>query len=65
MIKAYKCPICGEFDIDRKLSEGELENCPSCGEEVKRVWSPTISIWKTDGAFGKSTATKSTATKSE
>lgn len=54
MIKAYTCPNCGEFDIDRKLSEGKLRECPHCGEKVKRVWTPTLSIWKADGAFGKS-----------
>lgn len=56
MIKSYKCPSCGEFDVDLKLAEGELENCPTCNERVKRVWSATPSIWKTSGAFGKSTA---------
>ena len=61
MIKTYKCSTCGEFDIDRKLSEGELTHCEKCGEAVKRVWSPTPSIWKTSGAFGKSTGTKSTS----
>lgn len=59
MIKTYKCPNCGEFDIDRKLSEGELKNCNQCGEEVKRVWAPTPSIWKTSGAFGKSNSSNS------
>ena len=61
MFKTYKCLKCGEFDVDRKLSEGELENCPRCDEKVKRVWSPTPSIWKTSGAFGKSTVSNKTS----
>ncbi|HHV65432.1 MAG TPA: hypothetical protein GXX46_10230 [Peptococcaceae bacterium] len=62
MIKAYKCPMCGEFEVDRKLSEGELENCPKCNNKVKRVWTPIPSIWKTSGAFGKSTSSTSSKT---
>ena len=54
MIKAYRCPNCGEFDVDLKLSDGELQECPTCSSAVKRVWTQTPSIWKTDGAFGKS-----------
>lgn len=55
MIKVYFCPNCGEFEVNRTLADGELLKCPICDkEEVRRVWSPIQSIWKTSGNFGKS-----------
>lgn len=54
MTKTYKCETCGKFDVEVKMSDPELKECPTCGKEVQRIFMPTPSIWKTSGAFGKS-----------
>jgi predicted nucleic acid-binding Zn ribbon protein len=51
----YNCPIHGEISLDIKLGTAkEIEKCPQCESECHRVFSATNSIWKCNGAFGKS-----------
>jgi putative FmdB family regulatory protein len=35
----YKCPDCGKFDTYQKFSDPTLEDCPTCGSKVKKVFS--------------------------
>lgn len=51
----YICENCGEITLDLKLGTAtEKETCPNCGKEIIRSYSPTTSIWKCGGAYGKS-----------
>lgn len=38
MIYQYKCPECGEIEINHKMGE-KVEKCPHCGKEIKRIYS--------------------------
>ena len=54
MLYPFTCKNCGEFELNLKMSEIPLKECPNCGsEKVERVFVATQSIWKTSGAFSK------------
>jgi len=38
----YSCPICGEFELVRKISDEQLVECPNCQtvEEFKQLVAP-------------------------
>lgn len=51
----YNCKKCGDIQLEAKPSEIPLKECKICGtKDPQRIFAPTPSIWKTDGAFGKS-----------
>lgn len=51
----YHCDNCGVITLDLKFGTAkEVEICPICSCKVKRIYSPTASLWMCDGAFGKS-----------
>jgi putative FmdB family regulatory protein len=33
----YRCPKCGDFEIEQAMSENALSVCPTCGEVVKKL----------------------------
>jgi putative FmdB family regulatory protein len=47
----YKCPKCGEIEIDKKMSEPEVEKCPKCDSDIKRIFTPT-KWFDFEGAYG-------------
>lgn len=57
MIYAFKCPkCCKEIDLDMKISEYEkmkeelnFPECPECGEEMNRVFTPPSFLGSTGG----------------
>jgi len=50
----FSCPKCGEIIIRCSIKDiAEQMVCTTCGETAKRIFSPTLSMWKTDGAFSK------------
>lgn len=49
----YECKKCGEFTVEQSMKDEPLKKCPKCGQDVNKVFRPTLSIWKCDGAFGK------------
>jgi putative FmdB family regulatory protein len=53
MLYPYKCPNCGEIEIDKKMSEPELTHCPKCDAEIQRVFTLTGIKWNCGGACGK------------
>lgn len=39
----YTCSNCGQFEHFKRMVEPDLETCPTCGNEVQRVYSiPTV-----------------------
>jgi putative FmdB family regulatory protein len=32
----YKCPECGEFETEQRMSDPPLKKCPHCGKPVTR-----------------------------
>ena len=35
----YKCPKCGEFEIEHSIKEEARTECPECGETIQRLIS--------------------------
>jgi len=33
----YKCPECGHFEIEQRMTDAPLAACPTCGAAVKRL----------------------------
>jgi len=33
----YKCPECGEFEKEQRMSDPPLKKCPHCGKAVTRL----------------------------
>ena len=33
----YKCPVCGEFEKEQRMSAPPLKKCPHCGKAVTRL----------------------------
>ncbi len=33
----YKCPACGEFEKEQRMSDPSLKKCPHCGKAVTRL----------------------------
>lgn len=40
----YKCPKCGVFETQQKITAPPLEKCPTCGEPVRRLISNNVAI---------------------
>jgi len=41
----YKCDNCGPFEVERKITDKPLSNCPTCAGPVKRLISlPSIAF---------------------
>lgn len=35
----YSCPKCGTFEHQQKMSEANLTECPTCKENVKKIFN--------------------------
>ena len=53
---SYKCNECEkEFEITHGMNEVVEAKCTKCGsKDVERIYKSTSTIWKCNGAFGKS-----------
>jgi putative FmdB family regulatory protein len=49
-IYEYECPDCGRFE-NMNSYENMLKTCPTCGKEVKRLYSPVGVLYKTIGFY--------------
>ncbi|GFN22768.1 MAG: zinc ribbon domain-containing protein [Thermoanaerobacteraceae bacterium] len=43
-IYVYKCPQCGTFETEQRITAPALESCPTCGSPVHRVITGNISV---------------------
>jgi putative FmdB family regulatory protein len=54
MFYKFNCEQCGEIELNLKMSEIPLKQCPNCGcEKIERVFTATTSVWRCSGAFSK------------
>lgn len=56
MTYLFTCKACSiEFEVVAPHTElDNIKQCPHCNSEnIERVYSPTISVWKCDGNYGK------------
>lgn len=40
----YRCPTCGLFEVQQRITEDALETCPTCGSSVTRLISRNVNI---------------------
>lgn len=40
----YRCPKCGVFETEQRITAPPLETCPTCREPVYRIISNNIAI---------------------
>ena len=51
MLYDYECPKCGVFEIRQRIQDERLKKCPTCGDDVVRIFSATPAIYKGSGFF--------------
>jgi len=50
----FKCETCGEIELELKMSQIPLKQCPKCGnEKIERVFGSVGVVWNCSGNFGK------------
>ncbi|MCF8001334.1 MAG: FmdB family transcriptional regulator [Halanaerobiales bacterium] len=47
----YECDNCGRFEEFQSITEDSLENCPECGESVKKIIGAPGIIFKGSGFY--------------
>ncbi|MDK2820481.1 MAG: hypothetical protein PWP31_446 [Clostridia bacterium] len=47
----YRCPKCGVFEQEQRITEKPLKKCPTCGETVHRIISRNVNIIYKAGGF--------------
>lgn len=66
----YACKACGErLEVVQSFSDAALTECPSCGGELRKVFSPVGIAFKGSGFYktdsrGKSSSTTSSSSSS-
>ena len=58
----YRCRDCGhEFEIQQSMSDDALTVCPSCGGDLRKVFSPVGIAFKGSGFYATASRTKGKA----
>ncbi|KJS83922.1 MAG: hypothetical protein JM58_11800 [Peptococcaceae bacterium BICA1-8] len=62
----YRCEECGKFQVTQGIKEKALNQCPTCGNPIKRLISKNVNIiLKGSGFYSTDNKTSSTNIKSE
>jgi len=40
----YRCPQCGVFEVEQRITEDPLGQCPTCQQPVQRLISRNVNI---------------------
>lgn len=43
-IYTFKCPKCGEFDVELNIGDNPIIYCEKCDNEVKRVYKANVNL---------------------
>ena len=56
----YRCRDCGhEFEIQQSMSDDPLTECPSCGGDLRKVFSPVGIAFKGSGFYKNDSGSRS------
>ncbi len=55
----YQCPTCGRFEVIRKFSDSPLDECPTCGKTITKLFSAPAIQFKGAGWYVTDYAKKS------
>ncbi len=48
----YKCENCGVFEVQHRISEPALKECPTCGGKIQRLICKNVNVvYKTGGFY--------------
>lgn len=62
----YRCRGCDhEFEIQQTMSDDALTICPSCGGDLRKVFSPVGIAFKGSGFYKNDSGSRSNSTKSD
>ena len=62
----YRCRDCGhEFEIQQSMSDDTLTVCPSCGGDLRKVFSPVGIAFKGSGFYKNDSGSRSGSTKGD
>src|SRR5262245_35789632 len=50
-IYEYQCPRCGVFEVTQRITEDQLQKCPTCRSKVKKLISNTSFQLKGSGWY--------------
>jgi len=49
---SYRCPNCGDFVVEQRITADKLKDCPTCGKPVQRIIGKNINVlYKTTGFY--------------
>ena len=61
----YRCRDCGhEFEIQQSMSDDALTECPSCGGDLRKVFSPVGIAFKGSGYYKNDSGSRSKSSSS-
>ena len=62
----YRCRDCGhEFEIQQSMSDDTLTVCPSCGGDLRKVFSPVGIAFKGSGFYKNDSGSRSGSSKGD
>lgn len=50
----YKCPLCGEFTVNKNINDKTIETCDKCGNTLKRIYKSINVGLNFDGSYNNS-----------
>jgi putative FmdB family regulatory protein len=57
----YRCDACNyQFEVEQRMSDEPLKQCPRCGQMIHRVFSASPVIFRGDGFYSTDTRKKGT-----
>ena len=49
---SYRCPECGVFIMEQSMKDEPISECPTCGQQVKRIIGKNVNvIYRTTGFY--------------
>lgn len=40
----FKCPKCGEFNLELRIGERQPTNCKKCNSEIRRIFKANVNL---------------------
>jgi putative FmdB family regulatory protein len=49
----YKCPKCGEIELNKSMNDPDFKVCPNCDNDIERIYTLGGIVWNCEGNYGK------------
>lgn len=57
-VRVYTCETCGVFENKESIKTNPLDKCPTCGKEIKQLYSAPVIVFRGNGWGGKNDTNK-------